>query len=73
MMKYQINRHYWHCQDGKITYNIVEFSESGYKGRTYGTTYQDGQDYSDWCVFVGTFEECVVEVERCEQMEKGVN
>lgn len=44
--------------DGDITPWISEWSEDGYVGRLVDTTYIDGSDTTDWCVFVGTRSEC---------------
>ena len=39
-------------------YWISEWSEDGFVGKTIDTTYSDGADTTDWCVFCGTQEEC---------------
>lgn len=44
--------------DGDITPWISEWSEDGYVGKLINTTYLDGSDTTDWCVFVGTRSEC---------------
>lgn len=36
----------------------MPYHEDGYIGRSTGTVYQDGADWTEWGVFVGTFEEC---------------
>ena len=44
--------------DGEVTPWISEWSEDGYVGKLVDTTYLDGSDTTDWCVFVGTRSEC---------------
>lgn len=44
--------------DGSSYYWISEWSEDGYVGKLVDTTYSDGADTTDWCVFCGTQEEC---------------
>lgn len=43
---------------GGGTYWISEHSDAGYVGILTDTVYEDGSDYTDWCQFVGTQEEC---------------
>lgn len=57
--RYQVNAHYW-AVDNVTTHDIVECNADGYVGRTWGTYYANGSyDYTDWCIFAGTYEECV--------------
>ena len=44
--------------DGVSSYWISEHSDDGYVGILTDTVYEDGSDYTDWCQFVGTQEEC---------------
>lgn len=44
--------------DGDITPWISEWSNDGYVGRLVDTTYLDGCDTTNWCVFAGTRSEC---------------
>ena len=44
--------------DGDVTPWISEWSKDGYVGKLVDTTYLDGSDTTDWCVFVGTRSEC---------------
>jgi len=44
--------------DNNVSYNITRYSEDGYRGTTIGTVYVDGYDSTEWCVFVGTHQEC---------------
>ena len=57
MNKKQVNRHI--DVDGAISYSMATYTEGGYVGRTTGTVYSDGVEYTDWCLFVGTEEECL--------------
>lgn len=54
--RYQVNIS--ESVDGDVTPWISEWSEDGYIGRLVDTTYLDGSDTTDWCVFVGTRSEC---------------
>lgn len=58
----QVNRHI--DVDGEINYNVVDHAEGGYVGRTTDTVYSDGAEYTDWCIFVGTEEECQLFIAR---------
>lgn len=51
--------------DGDITPWISEWSNDGYVGKLVDTTYLDGSDTTDWCVFVGTRSECEAYIRRC--------
>ena len=44
--------------DGQVTAWISDWSEDGYVGELIDTQYLDGADRTNWCVFVGTQEEC---------------
>lgn len=44
--------------DGTVTPWISEWSEDGYVGELIDTSYSDGADRTNWCVFCGTEEEC---------------
>lgn len=44
--------------DGYRSAFVSRYSEDGYVGVTRGTTYSDGWDETDWCVYVGSKEEC---------------
>lgn len=52
--------------DDISTYWISEYSEDGYVGILTDTIYEDGCDYTDWCQFVGTQEECEAYIEAKE-------
>lgn len=54
--RYQVNVS--ESVDGDVTPWISEWSNDGYVGRLVDTTYLDGCDTTDWCVFVGTRSEC---------------
>lgn len=54
--RYQVNVS--ESVDGDVTPWISEWFEDGYVGRLVDTTYLDGSDTTDWCVFVGTRSEC---------------
>ena len=54
--RYQVNVS--ESVDGDITPWISEYSNDGYVGKLVDTTYLDGSDTTDWCVFVGTRSEC---------------
>lgn len=54
--RYQVNVS--ESVDGDVTPWISEWSEDGYVGVIVDTTYLDGSDTTDWCVFVGTRSEC---------------
>lgn len=53
---FKVNRHT--DVDGYIEYSITHWDEKGYVGRTTDTVYSDGCSYTDWCVYVGTKDEC---------------
>ncbi len=53
----QVNGYYSVC-DKSYEYGITRYNENGYRGSTTGTCYAKGCDYTDWCLFVGTQEEC---------------
>lgn len=55
-IQYQVNIS--ESVDGDIIPWISEWSEDGYVGRLVDTVYIDGSDTTDWCVFVGTRNEC---------------
>lgn len=44
--------------DGKSIAWVSRYSRDGYVGRLTDTVYSDGSDSTNWCVFVGTKEEC---------------
>lgn len=54
---FQVNLSY-SLIDDNFDYWVSEYSEDGYRGRLNETVYQDGVDYTEWCLFVGTKEEC---------------
>ena len=37
---------------------VTRYSQDGYRGTTIGTRYADGYDSTEWCVFVGSRDEC---------------
>lgn len=44
--------------DGEVTAWISQHSADGYVGTLVDTQYMDGCDTTNWCVFVGTRQEC---------------
>ena len=44
--------------DGNVTPWISDYSSDGYVGELIDQYYEDGADVTNWCVFVGTQEEC---------------
>lgn len=55
---YQVNGYYSHVEE-LYEYGIIRYNENGHQGRTTGTVYLDGgSDFTDWCLFVGTLEDC---------------
>lgn len=44
--------------DGTREYWTSIYSEDGYVGQLVDTVYADGADTTDWCLFVGTQDEC---------------
>ena len=67
-MARQVNASY-DCVSEGMTYWTGEWSADGYKGRLTDTVYVDGTSWTDWCLFVGTEEECTQFIAICE--EKG--
>lgn len=55
-MDYQVN--YSEKVDGSSYFWISKYSEDGYVGILTDTVYLDGSDWTDWCQFVGTKQEC---------------
>ena len=55
--------------DGDVTAWISNWSEDGYVGMLIDTQYVDGADTTDWCVFVGTEEECKKYVEEYNHVD----
>lgn len=43
---------------GESYYWISNWSNNGFVGETIDTQYADGADTTDWCLFVGTEEDC---------------
>lgn len=44
--------------DGSYNYWMSDWSSDGYVGKLTDTVYMDGSDTTNWCLFVGTEEEC---------------
>ena len=53
---FQVN--YSEKVDGSSYYWISRYSPDGYVGKLVDTTYMDGSDTTNWCMFTGTKEEC---------------
>lgn len=68
-MAKQVNCTYNPTVSNDVHYWTSEWSADGYKGRLYGTVYKDEASWTDWCLFVGTKEECAQFIAMCE--EKG--
>ena len=47
-------------------YTITRHSANGHVGITIGMAYQDGYDCTDWCLFIGTWEECQEYIRQCD-------
>ena len=43
---------------GESYYWVSQYDINGYVGKLTDTVYTDGADTTDWCLFVGTEEEC---------------
>ena len=56
MEEYQVNVST--SVDDEVTAWISQHSADGYVGVLVDTTYIDGSDTTDWCVFAGTRSEC---------------
>lgn len=56
MEKYQVN--VTEKISGETTAWISRYQENGYVGVLVDTTYADGADTTDWCVFAGSKKEC---------------
>lgn len=52
--------------DGKTIAWVSQYSEDGYVGKLTDTTYSDGADTTDWCVYSGP-------KEKCEDYAFGIN
>lgn len=65
-MAKQVNMSYDFVSDS-VTYWTSEWSADGYKGRLNDTVYEDGASWTDWCLFVGTDEECAKFISICEE------
>lgn len=65
-MAHQVNSSY-DCVSDTTSYWTSEWSVDGYNGRLYDTVYGDGASYTDWCLFVGTEEECAKFIAICEK------
>lgn len=44
--------------DGDTIAWVSRYSPDGYVGKLIDTTYEDGSDTTDWCVFSGSKQEC---------------
>lgn len=59
-MKKQVNRHV--DINDNVSFSITNYSEYGYVGILKDilkdTVYDNGYNYTNWCEFVGTEEEC---------------
>ena len=71
METFQVNVTY--SVNGDISPNITKWSSDGYVGRLVDTQYMDGCDETDWCVFVGTKEECQKYISEHFQSEQKNN
>lgn len=65
-MTHQVNCSYDFVSDS-MSYWTCEWSADGYKGRLTDTIYEDGASWTDWCLFVGTEEECTQFIAICEK------
>jgi hypothetical protein len=65
-MAKQVNASY-DCVSNSITYWTTEWSVDGYIGRLTDTIYENGVSWTDWCLFVGTEEECAQFIAICEK------
>ena len=62
---FQVNLVYSLCDDEE-RYFITRHSTNGYIGITMGMSYQDGYNCTDWCIFIGTWEECQTYIRQCD-------